>query len=99
MYSVSWRIDGNVLGSGSEDGTIRLWEMENGGQIKQWAAHGGGVFSIEFCRDGRVVSSGRDRVAKLWDAAGNAVRSFEAFNDLALQVSHCDETDRVIAGD
>lgn len=99
VYAVTWRIDGNVLGSGSEDGTIRLWEMENGGQIKQWAAHGGGVFSVEFCRDGRVVSSGRDRVAKLWDANGNAVRSFEAFNDLALQVSHCDETDRVIAGD
>lgn len=99
VYSVSWRIDGNVLASGSEDTTIRLWEMENGSQIKSWGAHGGGVFSIEYCRDGRIVSSGRDKVAKLWDANGGAIRGFEAFNDLALQVSHCDETDRVIAGD
>ncbi|MGV2334209.1 MAG UNVERIFIED_CONTAM: hypothetical protein LVR18_08840 [Planctomycetaceae bacterium] len=99
VYSLSWRIDGNVLASGSEDTTIRLWEMENGGQIKSWGAHGGGVFSIEFCRDGRIVSSGRDKVAKLWDANGGAIRNFEAFNDLALQVTHCDETDRVIAGD
>jgi hypothetical protein len=99
VYSVSWRIDGNVLASGSEDTTVRLWEMENGGQIKSWGAHGGGVFSIEFCRDGRLVSSGRDKIAKLWDQNGGAIRNFEAFNDLALQVTHCDETDRVIAGD
>lgn len=99
VYSVSWRIDGNVLASGSEDTTIRLWEMENGGQIKSWGAHGGGVFSVEYCRDGRIVSSGRDKTAKVWDANGGAIRGFEAFNDLALQASHCDETDRVIAGD
>lgn len=99
VNSVSWRIDGNVLASSSEDTTIRLWEMENGGQIKSWGAHGGGAFSVEFCRDGRLVSSGRDRVAKLWDQNGGALKGFEAFNDLALQASHCDETDRVIAGD
>lgn len=99
VYSVSWRIDGNVLASGSEDTTIRLWEMENGGQIKSWGAHGAGVFSVEYCRDGRIVSSGRDKTAKLWDSNGGAIRSFEAFNDLALQATHCDETDRVVAGD
>ena len=97
--SVSWRIDGNVLASASEDTTIRLWEMENGGQIKSWGAHGGGAFSVEFCRDGRLVSSGRDRIAKLWDQNGGAILNFEAFNDLALQATHCDETNRVIAGD
>jgi len=73
--------------------------MENGGQIKSWGAHGAGVFSVEYCRDGRIVSSGRDKTAKLWDTNGGAIRSFEAFNDLALQATHCDETDRVVAGD
>lgn len=99
VNSVSWRIDGNVLASGSQDTTIKLWEMENGNQIKNWGAHGAGVFSVEFCRDGRIVSSGRDKVAKLWDQNGTAIRQFEAFNDLALTATHCDETDRVIAGD
>jgi len=99
IHSVSWRIDGNVLASASEDTTVRLWEMENGGQIKSWAAHAGGAFSVEFCRDARLVTSGRDRIAKLWDANGGALLSFEAFNDLALEATHCDETNRVIAGD
>ncbi len=34
ITDVSWRDDSNVLASGSEDTTIKLWEMENGGKIK-----------------------------------------------------------------
>lgn len=99
VNAVSWRIDSNVLASASKDASIKLWEMENGGNIKSWTAHGGGATSMEFCRDGRVVSCGRDKVTKIWDQNGKQQKAFEAFGDLALQVSHCDETDRVIAGD
>ncbi|MBT4868322.1 MAG: hypothetical protein HON53_24710 [Planctomycetaceae bacterium] len=99
VTAVSWRSDSNVVASCSEDGSIRLWEMENGGQIKSWGAHGGGVGSVEFARDGRIVSCGRDRVTKLWNQAGAQQRAFEAFGDLALRVTFCDETNRAIAGD
>jgi WD40 repeat protein len=99
VNAVSWRIDSNVLASASKDASIKLWEMENGANIKSWDAHGGGTASMEFCRDGRVVSCGRDKVAKIWDQNGAQLLAFEAFGDLALRVSHCDETDRVIAGD
>jgi WD40 repeat protein len=99
VNTVSWRIDSNVLASASTDASIKLWEMENGGNIKSWNAHGGGTQSMEFCRDGRVVSCGRDKVTKIWDQNGKQLLAFEAFADLALQVSHCDETNRVIAGD
>lgn len=99
IADVSWRLDSNVLASGSEDTTIKLWEMVNGGQIKSWGAHGGGVQSVEYSRDGRITSCGRDRVAKLWDGNGGGLRTFEAFGDIALAVSFCDETDEVIAGD
>jgi hypothetical protein len=99
VTGISWRIDSNVVASCSEDGSIRLWEMENGGQIKSWGAHGGGVGSVEFARDGRILSCGRDRVTKLWDQNGALQRAFEAFGDLALRVTFCDETNRAIAGD
>ncbi|MFV2067715.1 MAG: c-type cytochrome domain-containing protein, partial [Pirellulales bacterium] len=99
VTGLSWRSDSNVLASASEDGTIRLWEMENGTQIKKFNAHGGGVTSVEFARDGRLVSCGRDRVAKLWDPNGKQLRAFPACADIALRVTFCDETDRVIVGD
>lgn len=99
ITALSFRIDGNILASASEDATVKLWEMEEGKAVKSWTAHGGGVLSMEFCRDGRVVSSGRDKVAKIWDQNGKQLRAFAALKDLAVQVSHCDEMDRVIAGD
>ena len=99
VTGVSWRSDSNVLASCSEDGSLRVWEVENGKQIKNWSAHGGGATSIEFCRDGRILSCGRDRVAKLWKQDGGQIRAFEAFGDLAVRVTFCDETNHVIAGD
>ncbi len=95
----SWRADSNVVASASEDTTVRLWEMENGNQIKSWGAHGGGTASVDFTRDGEIVTAGRDKTVKLWKGDGAAIRTFEAFGDLALATAYCDETKRVIGGD
>lgn len=99
ITGLSWRSDSNVLASCSEDGTVRLWEVENGNTIKAWSAHGGGVSSVEFLRDGRLVTTGRDRVTKLWNQEGAALKAFDAFDDIGVSVTACDETNRVIAGD
>lgn len=95
----SWRLDSNILASSSEDTTVRLWEMENGGNVKGWGAHGVGAASVDFARDGRIISAGRDRVVKIWDQNGTAVRTFEAMGDLALACAICNETNRVIGAD
>lgn len=99
ITGLSWRGDSNILASSSEDATVRLWEMENGTQVKQWGAHGGGAADVEFLRDGRLVSCGRDRVVKLWDQNGGQQRQFEGFGDLALAATYCNETNRLIGGD
>lgn len=99
VTSLSWRIDSNILASASEDASIKLWEMENGTQVKTWSGHGGGVTSIHFTRDGRLVSCGRDGVARLWDQNGAAKTAYSGFADLPLCVAYCDETNRLIAGD
>ena len=99
VTGLTWRADSNILASCSQDGTIRLWEMENGKQVKSWGSHGGGAFMVEFCRDGNLVSCGRDKVAKLFKQDGGQIRAFPGLPDLALEVTYCDETKRVIAGD
>jgi WD40 repeat protein len=98
VTDVSWRDDSNVLASASEDGTIRLWEMENGNAIKNWG-HGGPVEAVKYAHDGRLVSCGRDRVAKIWDQNGAPQRAFEAFPDIALRAALSHDGSRVIAGD
>lgn len=99
VTDVSWRLDSNVLASASEDGTVKLWEMENGSAIKTLQAHTGGVASVRFARDGRLASVGRDRVTKLWDAAGANAKSLDAFEDIGLKVTFADDDKRVVAGD
>lgn len=99
VTSVSWRDDGNALAASSEDGILRLFEMENGTQTKTWAHGRGGVASVKYAHDGRLVSIGRDKTAKLWDAAGAAQKAFEPFPDMGLQVAISHDQSRVIAGD
>jgi hypothetical protein len=99
ITDVSWRDDSNVVASASEDGTVKLWEMENGGNIKNWAAHPGGAAGVSFTHDGKLASTGRDRVTKLWDQNGALQKSFEALPDLGLRVAVTHENAKVIGGD
>jgi WD40 repeat protein len=99
VTGTSWRGDSNILASCDEEGKVMLWEMENGRKIKDFRAHGGGSSSVEYSSDGRLVTCGRDRVAKLWDQNGKQLRAFPAFSDIATEVTVCDETNCVVAGD
>jgi chromosome segregation ATPase len=86
-----------VLASASTDGKIVLWEVKEGKEIRNWAAHGGGVESVDFTPDGRLVSCGRDKVAKAWDQTGKVLATSEAFGDIALRAVL--NSGRVVAGD
>jgi WD40 repeat protein len=96
VSDVSWRLDSNVLASASEDGSVRLWEMENGNQIKTWGAHGGGTLGVTYTMDGRIVTTGRDQITRLWDGNGGKQRDFEAFGDLALAAAVTFDTTKVV---
>jgi len=99
ITDVSWRDDSNVLATASEDTTIKLWEMENGTQIKTWGAHGGGTEAIKFGHDNRLVSTGRDRITKVWDMNGAVQKQFPAHPDVALRAAFNHDSTKVYAGD
>lgn len=86
-----------VLASSSEDGKIALWDIKEGKEIRSWAAHAGGVAWVDFSPDGRLVSCGRDKIAKVWDQNGKALGATQPFSDIALRAALSNE--RIIAGD
>jgi hypothetical protein len=100
ITDISWRGDANLVATSSEDGTIKLWEMENGTTSKSFNAHAGGAASVKFSHDGRLASTGRDKVVKVWDGNGGLVKQMpEAFPDLGLKVAFAHDNAKVIGGD
>jgi WD40 repeat protein len=95
VNAVSWRGDSNALASASEDATIRLWEMENGTAVKNWNAKSP-LLSIAFTRDGRLATSGRDGVSRIWNQDGKQLLQTKPIGELAVSTTYCSESHRAI---
>src|SRR5690606_12625752 len=88
-----------VLVSGSIDGTIRLWDMNETKEIKSWAAHGGGVTSVMYAQNGFIASAGRDARIKLWNGNGELQSEFQGLTEAALEVALTGDAAFVAGGD
>lgn len=96
INGISWRSDSNVVATCSDDGTVKLWEVENGRQIKSWSAHNS-VAEVAFTRDGKLVTTGRDRKIKLWQQDGKLIREFKGLGEIGISIDFCNETNRIFA--
>jgi WD40 repeat protein len=66
---VAYSPDGKTLVSGSEDRTIRVWDVRSGQERSTLRGHTDGVTSVAFSPDGKTLASAsKDRTVKLWDA-------------------------------
>ncbi|HEV2292362.1 MAG TPA: c-type cytochrome domain-containing protein [Tepidisphaeraceae bacterium] len=100
ITDLCYRGDSNVLASASEDGAIRLWDMYTGTTIKEIKpAHPGGVLSLHFTHDGRLVSSGRDRRVRVWKPDGSPASESEPFKDIVLRAAFNEDGTLAIGGD
>jgi WD40 repeat protein/serine/threonine protein kinase len=56
------------LATGSDDRTVRLWDLERGAESLALRGHLSGVIGLAFNRQGtRLYSAGRDQEVKIWD--------------------------------
>lgn len=83
--------DSKTLISGSEDKTIRLWDLETGKEIKQLQGHASFINALVLSPDQQLLySAGADRSIRLWDlTSGQPLDTIEAahnspINQLAL---------------
>jgi len=89
VTSVSFSPDGKSFISGSDDITIKLWDIATRKEIKTFKGNIGYVNSVCFSPDGKSFISGSDEgEIKLWDiVTGKEIKTFEKHTDGITSVS------------
>ncbi len=74
VNSVAISPQGDILATGSDDKTARLWDLDTGECLRIIAGHSNFVKSVAFSPDGRILATGSDdRTVKLWDVGGGGL--------------------------
>jgi WD40 repeat protein/transcriptional regulator with XRE-family HTH domain len=75
VWSLAYSPDGKFLATGSEEGTVKLWEVATGQCLRVMIGHSEWVQSIAFSPDGQWLASGSgDRKVRVWEVATGQCR-------------------------
>jgi WD40 repeat protein len=60
--------DGKIAVSGSDDCTLRVWNLQTGAELSRLTGHNGSINGVAITPDGQLaVSASNDRTLKVWD--------------------------------
>jgi len=76
VNSVSWSPSGTQIVSGSNDDTLRIWDVASGTELKTLSGHEDTIYSVSWSPDGTQIASSSggvmgngDNSVRIWDAA------------------------------
>ncbi len=78
VTSLMWTADGDTLASVSDDGTVRLWNMET--RTARNTLDHPNVASAAFSPDGSMIATGGGYELRLWDATDGTLQSLHTSN-------------------
>jgi WD40 repeat protein len=89
VRSAAFSSDGAYVLTGSDDGTLKLWDVATTRLVRTFAGHKGKVSAVALSRDGAYALSGSaDKTIRLWEVAtGRLIRTIYAHLDARSEVS------------
>jgi len=89
---------GDLAASGGWEGTLRLWRLPEGSEVRHWRAHGDSINGIVFLDDDRqVVSAGYDGVLARRSINGSLLQEITAPAPVTHMVADT-ATDQLLTG-
>lgn len=107
VLAVAWSADGKHLATGSEDGSVKLWDAASRKLVRDLAGLKSPVLALEFSRDGSRLAggSGRDRVPNfidgqlvVWDIPAGTAREFQGHKAAVVSVDFSPDGQRLASG-
>jgi WD40 repeat protein len=82
VRSVAFSPDGTLFASGSNDNTVKIWDVASRRELRTLTGHADHVLAIRFSRDGRLLASlGYDKSVRVWDVqSGQSLLTINAEN-------------------
>lgn len=99
VTSIAFSPNGQLLISGSEDSTIKVWELNTGQEIRTLTGHSNFVNSIAISPDGRFLASVGSNIIKLWElSTGQEVHTLSGHSALIHSVTFSPDGQMLASG-
>lgn len=101
VQSVALSPDGKIIASASDDGTVKLWELEgdNTNPIQEIKDQGGWVRAVVFLSDRQIITAGQDKNIKVIDiASGKVVKTLSGHTNLINNLAIAPASDLLVSG-
>nr|VFJ67431.1 MAG: WD40 repeat [Candidatus Kentron sp. FW] len=100
INSVAFSPDGQIILTGADDGTARLWDIKTGREINRPSAYLSDIISVVFSSDGQTFLTGSDdNTARLWDTnTGQKIRSFSGHSSDVNSVVFSPDGQKILTG-
>ncbi|TYQ26300.1 protein kinase [Pseudanabaena sp. UWO311] len=101
VQSVALSPDGKIIASASDDGTVKLWELEgdNTSPIKEIKDQGGWVRAVVFLSNRQIITAGQDKNIKIIDiATGKVVKTLSGHTNLINNLAIAPASDLLVSG-
>jgi WD40 repeat protein/nucleoside phosphorylase len=98
--AVAWSPSGDLVATGHDDGSVRLWDVVSGQAIRVLDGHSARVWSVAFAPDGQTLASGSsDHTVRLWDVnTGRFLHAFEGHEDSVSSVAFAPDGQTLASG-
>ncbi len=95
---VKYSPNGSFIASGSEDNTVKLWDVTTGKVVRTLVAHRGYITALDFNASGdMLVTAAKDNTIRIWDVRkGTEVRTLPGHSFYASAVAFS-PTNNIIA--